>query len=225
MSKKESLTIIVPTRKIDEDYRKHIEKAFNNSTNQILFYENNGDFSLSELYNKGLDESTNEIVVFMHDDLIIDTPDVTPKVIHLFRKNPEHAIIGLAGTTHMKSGMWWEDRTAMYGMVGHEANGQKYLSVYNQQRFNEKVKDVIVVDGLFMMVHKGRIKSRFNEEFKGFHFYDIPFCMDNFKNGAKIGVTTKIRVTHKSVGATNMQWEKNKLFFEAIYGQSLPIVL
>lgn len=225
MAKKEPISIVIPTRKIDEAYRNHIANAFNNNDNQIIFYENNGEHSLSGLYNKGLDESTNEIVVFMHDDLIIDTPDVTPKIIHLFKKNSEHGIIGLAGTTNMTSGMWWEDRTSMYGMVGHEANGQKYLSVYNEQRFNEKVKDVVVIDGLFMMVHKGRIKNRFNEEFKGFHFYDIPFCMDNFKNGVKIGVTTKIRVTHKSVGVTNMQWEQNKLFFESIYGQFLPIVL
>lgn len=225
MKENNTITIVVPTRKIDDVYHKHIQKSFNNPKNQIIFYENNGEYSLSELYNKALDESLNDIVVYMHDDLIIETPDVTPKIIHLFKKNSEHGIIGLAGTTNLMSGIWWEDKAAMYGMVGHEANGQKFLSVYNEQRFNEKVKDVIVVDGLFMMVHKQRIKSRFVEDFKGFHFYDLPFCMENFKNGVKLGVTTKIRVTHKSVGMTNMEWENNKNIFEQVYGNMFPIVL
>jgi hypothetical protein len=39
----------------------------------------------------------------------------------------------------------------------------------------------------------------------------------------KIGVTTKIRVTHLSIGMTNKQWEKNKLLFEALYEKLLPL--
>lgn len=225
MNKENSISVVISTRKLDESYNKHVLSSFNSKTCELLVYENNKQYSLSELYNKGLDESKNDIVVFMHDDLFIDTPDVTPKINHLFKKNVEHGIIGLAGTTKMTSGMWWEDRSTMYGMVNHEANGQKYLSIYNQERFNEKVKDVVTIDGLFMMVHKNRIKNKFNEEFKGFHFYDIPFCIDNFMNEVKIGVTTKIRVTHKSVGVTNMEWENNKLLFESKYGNMFPIVI
>lgn len=74
-----------------------------------------------------------------------------------------------------------------------------------------------------MMVHRGRIKHKFNEEFKGFHFYDLPFCLNNFMDGIKIGVTTKIMVTHKSIGIINKQWEKNKLFFEGLYEKHFPI--
>ena len=225
MSKEKPISVIISTRKIDENYKKHIIESFNNRDTQILMYENDNQFSLSELYNKGLDESVNDIVVFMHDDIVINTPDLTPKIHHLFKKNKEHGIIGVAGTDNLISGMWWELRESMYGMVNHEANGSVYPSIYNEQRFNDKVKDVVIIDGLFMMVDKTRIKSRFNEEFKGFHFYDLPFCVENLNNGVKIGVTTKIRVTHKSVGVTNKQWEKNKLFFEALYGSLLPLKL
>ena len=69
-----------------------------------------------------------------------------------------------------------------------------------------------------------RLKKHFNEEFKGFHFYDISFCFENFKEGVKIGVTTKISLTHKSIGMVNKQWEKNKLFFEALYEKELPAI-
>ena len=159
----------------------------------------------------------------MHDDLILETPDITPKINELFKKNSEYGIIGLAGTTNLKSGMWWEDRESMYGIVNHINEGKKHTNFYSNTRFNDKVKDVVIVDGLFFMVHKQRIKHTFNEEFKGFHFYDISFCVPNFMDGVKIGVTTKIRVTHLSIGMTNKQWEKNKLFFEALYEKSLPL--
>jgi hypothetical protein len=44
-------------------------------------------------------------------------------------------------------------------------------------------------------------------------------------DGVKIGVTTKIKLTHKSIGMVNKKWEKNKLLFEALYEKKLPIRL
>jgi predicted transport protein len=85
------------------------------------------------------------------------------------------------------------------------------------------VTPVIVLDGVFIAVSKSRIKKNFNEEFEGFHFYDIPFCFENFMEGVKIGVITNIRITHKSIGATNDQWEKNRQLFETKYSQNLPV--
>jgi hypothetical protein len=74
-----------------------------------------------------------------------------------------------------------------------------------------------------MMINKQRIKHKFNEEFLGFHFYDLPICIENHMDGVKIGVTTKIRLTQKSIGIVNKQWEKNKLFFEALYEKNFPL--
>jgi glycosyltransferase involved in cell wall biosynthesis len=219
------ISVVIPTRQIDDEYLNHVSNMFLHPKTEIIVYENNGEESLSKIYNRGLEESTNDIVVFMHDDLIIQTPDVTTKILHLFKKNNEHGIIGLAGTTNLKSGMWWEDRDSMYGIVGHEHEGKQHVNFYSEERFNEKVKDVVVVDGLFMMIHKNRIKHKFNEQFEGFHFYDLPICLDNYLDGVKIGVTTKIRVIHKSIGEVNKKWQKNKLLFEALYEKKFPLTI
>jgi len=224
MSKnKQPISVVISTRKIDDTYLKHIEKMFSHPKTEILIYENEGEYSLPQLYNKALKESTNDIVVFMHDDLILETPNMTPKIVRLFEENPEYGIIGLAGTDNLMSGMWWQDRESMYGVVGHEHEGKRHVNHYSKQSFGEKPKEVVIVDGLFIMVHKNRIKHTFNEEFKGFHFYDLPFCVENYMDGVKVGVTTKIMVTHKSIGIVNKQWEKNKLFFEALYEKNFPI--
>ena len=217
------VSVVISTRKIDDEYLKHVEKMFSHPKTEILIYENDGVDSLTQIYNLGLKNSKNNIVVFMHDDLILETRNITPKIIKLFEKHPDYGIIGLAGTDNLISGMWWEDRKSMYGIVGHEHEGKRHVNKYSKDSFNEKLKDVVTLDGLFFMVHKDRIKKGFNEEFKNFHFYDISFCVENFLEGVKIGVTTKIMVTHKSIGMVNKQWEKNKLFFEALYGDKLPL--
>ncbi len=217
------ISVVIPTRKIDDQYLKHVEKMFSHPKTEILVYENDGSESLAKIYNDGLKDAQNDIIVFMHDDLILETKNITPKVIRLFEKNPEYGIIGLAGTDNLISGMWWQDRTSMYGIVGHEHEGKRHVNHYSKGDYSEKLKETIVIDGLFMMVHRQRIKHTFNEQFEGFHFYDLPICLENHLDGVKVGVTTKIRVTHKSVGMVNKKWEKNKLFFEALYEKNFPL--
>ena len=221
----EVVSVVIATRKIDENYLKHVEKMFSHPKTEILIYENDGSESLTQLYNIGLKDSKNDIVVFMHDDLILETPCMTPKVVKLFEKHQDYGIIGIAGTNNLINGMWWSDRNSMFGIVAHEHEGKRHVNKYSKGSYVDKLKDVVLVDGLFFMVHKNRIKKQFNEEFKGFHFYDVSFCVENFMEGVKIGVTTKFGVTHKSIGMTNKQWEKNKLFFEALYEKSLPLTV
>ena len=222
-NREEIVSVVISTRKIDDNYLKHVEKMFSHPKTQILIYENDGISSLPEIYNEGLNEATNDIIVFMHDDLILETKNITPKIIKLFETNPDYGVIGLAGTDNLLSGMWWQDRTSMYGVVGHEHEGKRHVNHYSKESYSEKLKEVIVVDGLFMMVHRGRIKHKFNEQFEGFHFYDLPICVENHLDGVKIGVTTKIMVTHKSIGMVNKKWEKNKFLFEALYEKNFPL--
>ena len=220
----EVVTVVISTRKIDDVYLKHVERMFSHPKTEILIYENDGVNSLTEIYNVGLKEAKNNIIVFMHDDLILETANITPKIVKLFQKHSEYGIIGIAGTDKLTSGRWWDSRDNMFGVVGHLHEGKRHVNHYSKGSFVDVLKPVVVVDGLFFMVDRRRLKKQFNEEFKGFHFYDISFCYENFKEGVKIGVTTKISLTHKSIGMVNKQWEKNKLFFEALYEKELPAI-
>lgn len=220
----EVVTVVISTRKFDDVYLNHVERMFSHPKTQILVYENDGVSSLTEIYNIGLKEAKNDIIVFMHDDLILETANITPKIVKLFQKHPEYGIIGIAGTDKLTSGRWWDSRENMFGVVGHLHEGKRHVNHYSKGSFVDVLKPVVVVDGLFFMVDRRRLKKQFNEEFKGFHFYDISFCYENFKEGVKVGVTTKISLTHKSIGMVNKQWEKNKLFFEALYEKELPAI-
>ena len=223
MDKIEVISVVISTKKRDDKYVDEIKKILSHPKSEVLVYENDNQYSLAEVYNKGLKESKNDIVVFIHDDLIIDVKNLTPKVVKLFENNPEFGIIGIAGTDKMTTGKWWENRDNMYGKVGHIQNKKRHVNKYSKQTFPDTPKEVVIVDGLFMMVHKKRIKHTFNEEFKGFHFYDLPICVENFLDGVKIGVTTKFDVTHKSIGEVDKKWEKNKYLFEALYEKNFPL--
>jgi hypothetical protein len=96
------------------------------------------------------------------------------------------------------------------------------VSEYSHERKGQ-VTPVVLVDGVFMAVDCNNIEHQWDEEFKGFHMYDLSFCVPNYLDGCNIGVTTDIRILHQSVGMVNPQWEANRLQFIEKYKDELPI--
>ena len=74
-----------------------------------------------------------------------------------------------------------------------------------------------------MVINKNRIRENFDTDVKGFHLYDVDFCFRNYINEVKIGVLFNIRITHKSIGQTNEQWDLNRQKFSNKYQDQLPI--
>jgi len=217
------ITIGYSTRKIDQNYINNIIKSCGNKKVQVIPVENNGQYSLTEVYNKILDQAEFNIVVFCHDDLKFETSGWANKIKTHFDKNDDFGIIGLAGTKFLpQSGRWWEMQSAMYGIVNHESEGKKWESKYSRDIGN-KLEETIIVDGLFFAVNKNKIVEQFDETVKGFHFYEIDFCFRNYLKNVKVGICTNIRVTHLSVGQTNEQWEENRLQFIEKFEEKLPI--
>jgi len=218
------ITVGYSTRKENPKFKEYLIKSSGFKKIEIIEKINDGEKSLTQVYNEILSESKNDIVVLCHDDIYFDTTSWYSKLINHFNKN-DYGILGVAGTTHIpSSGMWWENRKKMIGIVNHEHEGKKWESKYSNSLGNS-IDESIIVDGLFMVIHKKRIKHMFDEEFKGFHFYDVSFCFKNFIDGVKIGVISNIRITHKSIGKTNEQWEENRKLFERKYSNNLPIKL
>ena len=218
------ITIGYSTREHNPEFIEYLKKSSGFKKLEVIEKINNGEKSLSEVYNEILSESKTDIVVLCHDDISFDTTSWYNKLLKHFDKS-DFGILGMAGTTSMpKSGMWWENRKKMVGIVNHENGGKKWESRYSDSVGNSII-ETVVVDGLFIAIHKKRIKKTFNEEFKGFHFYDIPFCFENYIENVKVGVITNIRLTHKSIGQTNEQWEQNRQLFEQKYSENLPIKL
>jgi glycosyltransferase involved in cell wall biosynthesis len=219
------ITIGFSTREHNSEYITHLKKtcAVGDKNVEVIEIINTGDKSLTECYNKILHEAKNDMVVFVHDDVIIETASWGSKLIKLFKDNPTYGIIGVAGTKFLhESGKWWEKPKKMYGRVKHTLNGKTWLSAYSPDLSNI-IEDVVVVDGVLFAVNKNRIKADFDENVKGFHFYDVNFCFRNFLEGVGVGVTTKLKIIHKSIGQIGPEWEANRKLFAEEFKDSLPV--
>jgi GT2 family glycosyltransferase len=220
------ITVIYSTHK-DQEYNKnfkeHIEKTIGVKDYQILEYQNNKEFSLSQIYNKGISESKNNILVCCHNDIKLEN-NWGRRLLVDFENNSDYAIIGKAGSCYFpESGVYWEKMNeTMVGQVYHHPDGQnKWLS-----RYSDKLPfliPVVTIDGLFISFDKTKIKHNFDESIGKFHFYDHGFCLPNYLDGIKIGVTSSFEITHKSVGQPNSEFYESKELFVKKYKDKLPI--
>lgn len=217
------ITIGYSTRKKNSEYVDHLQTTSMYKEVEIIEKVNNGEKSLSQVYNEIINESKNGIVILIHDDLVFETKNWGEKILKHFKKNNEYGILGLAGTKYLsENGRWWEVSSSMYGIVNHTDGQKKWSSTYSKDGGN-RIEDVVVVDGLFIAINKNKIKHNFDESFDGFHFYDLGFCLPNFIDDVGVGVVYDVRVTHLSIGETNDRWEENRVLFSNKYASELPI--
>ena len=222
------ITIIYSTHK-DENYnnkfKQHLLQTVGVNDVQILEYVNHNQYSLSQVYNSGITESVYNIVVCCHNDIKLEK-NWGKKLLEDFSKNPEFGIIGKAGSCYFpESGIYWD--RMHYTMVGqvyhHPENQKKWLSKYSAKL--PFLIPVVTVDGLFISFDKTKIKHVFDETIGKFHFYDHLFCLPNYLDGVKIGVTSSFEITHESVGQPNKEfWESKEKFVEK-WGKNLPLDL
>ena len=217
------ITIGFSTRKSNPSFIEHIRKTVGFKNAEIIEVVNDGEKSLTKVYNEILNQAKNDIVVLCHDDLIFETKSWGNEIQKNFKKS-DYGIIGLAGGTYMsESGVWWEKPMTMRGIVNHQNEGKTWQSKYSKDY--GKIANVALVDGLFIAIDRNRIKHKFDEEFSGFHFYDLSFTTPNYLDGVKIGVTYDVRVTHLSIGVTTPSWEENKKLYVEKYKDKLPYTL
>lgn len=222
------ITIVYSTHK-DQNYnnkfRQHLLQTVGVKNVNILEYQNNNEYSLAEIYNKGLKESTTDIVVFCHNDIKLEK-GWGKKLLEDFSNNTEFGIIGKAGSSYMpESGIYWERMwQTMAGQVYHHPpENKKFLSQYSPKI--PEIVEVVTIDGLFIAVDKTKIKHHFDESIGRFHFYDHGFCIPNYLEGVKIGVTSSFEITHESVGRPNQEFFDSKDLFVEKYKEHLPIDL
>jgi len=222
------ITIIYSTHK-DKDYnnkfKKHLLDTIGLKNPQILEYENYNQYSLSNVYNSGITESIYDIVVCCHNDIKLEK-NWGKRLLEDFSNNPEFGIIGKAGSCYFpESGVYWEKmKQTMVGQVYHHPKDQKkWINKYSAKL--PFLIPVVTIDGLFISFDKTKIKHTFDETIGKFHFYDHLFCIPNYLDEVKIGVTSSFEITHESIGQPNQEfWESREKFVEK-WGSKLPLDL
>lgn len=219
------ITIVVSSRETHEQ-KKEFLKMIGTTCGcdyEITFIVNKDGVSLTKIYSDMLEKIENNVIVFIHDDIEFLKKDWGAEVLRLFNEHTEYGIIGVAGSAEFDSkGSWW-GYNKKYGQVLHRKDNKSWLTTFSPL-LEEDLVEVAVVDGLFMAVNKDRISQNFDKTIKGFHMYDIDFCLANYIDGkCKIGVTTNIRLAHNSVGELSEKWYDNLILVNNKYKKYYPI--
>jgi glycosyltransferase involved in cell wall biosynthesis len=170
------ISVVYCTRETNPQHIEHLIKSSGLAKNiEVIEIINKGE-SLTKAYNRGLKQAKNDIVVFCHDDITIETKQWGEKLLKLFKRNPQYAILGVAGTKELpSSGKWWENNRKMYGRVAHTWEGKTWLSSYSDD-LDKDIEETVIVDGVFFAVDKTKIKELGGTEYM---FYDLYKTMSN----------------------------------------------
>ena len=153
------ITVICSTKSIDTNYEKMLRSSsgIKDEDLEVLIFTNNGEKSLTQIYNIGLNQAKNDIIVFAHDDIEILSKCWGKKLIDLYQKT-DYGILGVAGTRTLdKTGVWWSVKESMYGNVTHTDGFKSWVSEYSFN-FGNRIKVVVVVDVVFFSCKKSVIK-------------------------------------------------------------------
>lgn len=176
---------------------------------------------LPEIYNRYLtDKNKDKIVLFVHDDAFIEDLYLVEKL-----NDSPFDITVLAGAQEFNKQtpkLAWHlaaRREALRGEVAHTKDGKVFTTV-----FGPTPDRVVTFDGVFIAVNVERAletNTKFVEVPElSFHFYDIAFSLECYKNKLTAGVLP-IRIIHHGLGDSMLtpQWETANNKFRELYCQ------
>jgi hypothetical protein len=175
---------------------------------------------MSEGYNRGIDRSSGDVLIFSHDDIEFITADFAQRLLaHLERFD----LVGLAGTTLACGNSWFASAPPyLFGQVTNpDPRGGFTVSLFGAP--TPLIDGIQAVDGLFFAVNRRVVERvRFDETFDGFHFYDLDFSLSVFHAGFKMAVANDIHAIHASTGQFTEQWQRYVPRFQAKWQSRLP---
>ncbi len=188
-----------------------------------LIANHDPDVSFAKFYNQVLDEAKNDIIVFIDHHIDIKSKNWGAMILGQFEKE-DVGIVGVCGSLGLpQTGCWWENHDLLVGRVWFKENSYTWETRYSELMLG-RLLSVICVDGIFMAVHKSKIKERFDESFSAHYFYDIDFTFTNHLAGVQVAVTFDIEVIVHQISYDKRLWEKNRLAFVKKYPQ-LPYLM
>jgi len=157
--------------------------------------------SMAEGYNRGLQRSRGDIVIFSHDDILILDPDFARKISNRLR---DFDILGFSGASRVVADNWWNaDYPWLFGAIANPHHGTRSIrfSLWCPEPW-PVVDNIQCIDGLCMIARRTVAEEiGFDEAtFDGFHLYDLDFSFSAFQAGKKLGVMCDIPIIHASEG-------------------------
>lgn len=177
----------------------HYRNLFKESTYEIIGIHDAK--SLAEGYNRGITQSSGEILIFSHDDIIIADDNFAKKISSRLK---HFDLLGFAGATRVVSGKWVSAANQfLRGVVAHAPKKSRsiHINVFGLSDWPVS-NEIKVIDGLCMVATRRLVQQvQFDHKtFNGFHLYDLDFSFSSYLAGFNIGVCCDIPIIHESGG-------------------------
>jgi hypothetical protein len=211
--------------------KKNIDETVGVPYEVLAVANGNGQKGICEIYNTAGAKAQYDVLCFMHEDIILHTPDWGKKVVEIMSE-PEIGLLGIAGSTYksLTPGEW-----ALPGIdqSRHKLNLiQNYKFVkreptrYPINASLKKKEEVVVIDGVWMCTRKDVFNTfKFDQELlKGFHGYDIDYSL-SVGSKFKVFMTYEILLEHLSEGNYSEEWLKATLLVHYKHLANLPITI
>jgi hypothetical protein len=171
MRSKESVTFVVPTNNRTVLERNFLASPFLSAIDNLQLLVQEDYDSAAKAYNDAIDRSTNNLIIFVHQDVFLPGPwlsQLERALVYLEETDPQWGVLGCFGAT----------RTGQY--IGHVfTTGQGVVG-----KPFEVPTPVQTLDEIVLVLRKSS-GLRFDERLRGFHFYGTDICMTAAKQGRK----------------------------------------
>lgn len=183
---------------------------------EIIVIQNKGLMGISAAYNLGAEKAKYDMLCFIHDDVEFITKNWGVSLVKLFTEDKDLALAGFAGSKYKTDFITgWTTSLEEYDRmnISQRLPDNKVIKHINNPN-NEPYSEVITLDGmcLFTTINCW-LENKFNEELKGFHFYDLDLSLRFSSKNKKVVVVFFIDIIHLSSGRFSRAWLKEAVIF------------
>ncbi len=167
---------------------------------------------IAKAYNKGAGQASFDFLVFVHEDVVFQSPNWGEKLMSRFHSLTNPGILGIAGSNYLpiSPSYWWiPDPTRRFCnyMDNHESG--KIGEGKHRNSGHSNPVPVFLLDGMFLAMKKEVFKKvKFDESLEGFHGYDTSISLRSAQNFQNYFIPD-VLIEHFSPGKPNSTWILN----------------
>lgn len=207
-----------------------IKNTIGTNFETIVFDNREQKLDICQVYNNCAQKAKFPYLCFIHEDIIMSTPDWGKSMIAFADKTPDCGVIGFAGgTIATKNFLSWvcgpKGRYRYYAKNhgGKRVNSPDDFTYCYNNPDNEEFANVITLDGLFLFASKKTWQENpFDaEKIKGFHFYDADFSF-GISRKKKNYVCLTADIYHLGYGNRDRAYYESAKIFQKKWKGALP---
>ncbi|GAB2497053.1 glycosyltransferase [Algoriphagus taiwanensis] len=220
-----SIIVLSNRRSLFSEFEKSVKLTIGSSFELIRVDNFQNQFSIFKGYNLGAKQAQNNILLFVHEDIIFHSKNWGKLLINYFETLSNPGVLGVAGCSYLPispSDWWVGNRTYLHtNFLSNDKNG--VIGEGKHMIYGDQVPcPVFGLDGMFLAMKKTVWEEfPFDESLKGFHGYDTSICYQVSKCYQNYFIPG-ILIEHFSKGYPNEVWLENTIAANRLV---LPFIL